>query len=345
MSRKILESILADRGEYYAAQWLSRDEKGPKGNPRFGPKMVLRDMHNLTYKDEFEVTMQSLRDNMGKASWAKFEAGWKKIAEPRTDAVLAAELKTRLAITPDGEHIEGSIGTVSVGGRRVGTHIVEVEAPYSIARRKHLGLPKTVEHREVIHKIVKLDWPIYAGEEDERSRPGGGAADPIPGRAANAIGTFLEDESGALNLNISQESLALGLNAAINNLDEGTLGCIVVGYGDTIATEADAAVGTQTKLFTCQQTTTTSFGAAADTTGSATKTANTFADDTSADATEQLNWCRASSSSGADTALDDHLDGSAGTATVDWVFNTVAIQTGATVSITSWTVAQNEDGA
>ena len=345
MSRNLNESVLVSRGEYYASQWLARDEKGPKGNPRFGPSMVLRDMHNLTYKDEFEVTMQSLRDNMGKASWAKFEAAWKKVAEPREDKVLAAELKSRLAVTPDGDHIEGAIGTVSVGGRRVGTHIVEVEAPYSIARRKALGLPKERQHRELVHKIVNLDWPVYAGEEDERIRPGGGAADPIPGSAANAVGTFLEDESGALNLNLSQESLALGLNAAVDNLDEGTLGALVVGYGDTIATEADAAVGTQTKLFSCQQTTATSFGAAADSTGSATKTANTFADDTSADATEQLNWCRASSSSSSLVALDDHLDGSAGTATVDWVFNTVAIQSGATVSITSWTVSQNEDGA
>ena len=342
MTREFNAEVCAARGEYYAQQWLSRDEKGPKGNPRFGPAMVLRDMHNLAYKDEFEVVMQGLRDNLGKGAWAKFEAAWKKVAEPRTDEVFAEELKRRLAITPGGDHIEGVIGTVKVGGRRIGTQIIEVEAPDSIARRKRLGLDKTPANRELMHKITSLDWPIYAGEEDERLRPGGGAAKAIPGRLRNAVQTFLEDESGALDPSVSNESILLGANALGDNIDEGTLGALVVGYGDTKATDADTAIGTQTKLFSCQQTTATTFGVATDAAPGGIKTANTFADDTSADATEQLNWCRGSSSSSALVALDDHIDGTAGTATVDWVFNTVAIVTAATIALTSWTITLPE---
>ena len=132
--------------------------------------------------------------------------------------------------------------------QRIGTQIIEVEAPDSIARRKRLGLDKTPANRELMHKITSLDWPIYAGEEDERIRPGGGAAEPIPGRLGNVVKTLLEDESGALNTSVSNESVLLGANALGDNIDEGTLGALVVGYGDTIAVDADTAVGTWTNL-------------------------------------------------------------------------------------------------
>ena len=335
MTREFNAEVCAARGEYYAQQWLSRDEKGPKGNPRFGPAMVLRDMHNLAYKDEYEVVMQGLRDNLGKGAWAKFEGAFKKIQKPREDKVFAEELKRRLAITPDGDHIEGVIGTVAVGGRRIGTQIIEVEAPDSIARRKRLGLPKTAENRETRHKIVALDWPVYAGEEDER-HAGSGVADPIPGPLGNAVKTFLEDESGALNTRVSNESILLGANAICDNVDEGTLGAIIVGYTTAQAVDPDTAIGAQVKLFTCTASA-TAFGVATDAAPGGLKTANAITDDTSADATNTLDWCRASSSSVADTALDDHIDGEADTTGSDWTFNTVAIVAGATVSITSWT--------
>ncbi len=335
MTREFNAEVCAARGEYYAQQWLSRDEKGPKGNPRFGPAMVLRDMHNLAYKDEYEVVMQGLRDSLGKGAWAKFEAGFKKIQKPREDKVFAEELKRRLAITPGGDHIEGAIGTVAVGGRRIGTQIIEVEAPDSIARRKRLGLPKTAENRETRHKIVALDWPVYAGEEDER-HAGSGVADPIPGPLGNAVKTFLEDESGALNTRVSNESILLGANAICDNVDEGTLGAIIVGYTTAQAVDPDTAIGAQVKLFTCTASA-TAFGVATDAAPGGLKTANAITDDTSADATNTLDWCRASSSSVADTALDDHIDGEADTTGSDWTFNTVAIVAGATVSITSWT--------
>ncbi|MCH8809732.1 MAG: hypothetical protein IH993_07875 [Proteobacteria bacterium] len=62
----------------------------------------------------------------------------------------------------------------------------------------------------------------------------------------------------------------------------------------------------------------------------------------SADATGTLGYCRASSSNAADTPLDDHIDGEAGTSGADWNFNTLSIVAGATVSATAWTVTLPE---
>lgn len=342
MSRALNTATLAARGEFYAVQWLSPDIVDPTtGKPRFGPAMVLRDLHNLAFKDEFDVVFEALNDNLGKSAWSKFEAAWKKIAAPREDGVFHELLKKKLAITPDGDHVDGIIGTTKIGGRRVGTHVVEVEAPDSIARRKRLGLPKTAKHRELTHKIVHLDWPIYAGEGHERAA-NSGVADPLPSALGNAARTFWQDESGALNTRVSNESVLLGANALVDNLDEGSLGAIIVGYTTPQATDPDTAVGGQTKLFTCTCSV-TAFGAATDAAPGALKTANAVTDDTSADATGTLDWIRASSSSVVDTALDDHIDGEADAgAGSDWDFNTAAIVSGATVSITSWTTTLPE---
>jgi hypothetical protein len=210
----------------------------------------------------------------------------------------------------------------------VGTRIIEVEAPDSIARRKRLGLPKIAKYRELMHKVVNDDWPIYAGEGHERANDSG-VADPLPPGAEPL-------PIGALNTRVSFESVALGANALCDNVDEGTLGAIIVGYTTAQATDPDTAIGAQTKLFTCTCSA-TAFTGATDAAPGALKTASTITDDTSADATDTLDWCRVSSSSVADTALDDHIDGEADTAGSDWTFNTVAIVAGATVSITSWT--------
>ena len=333
MSRNLQTAVLATRGEFYASQWLARDEADPTtGTPRWGPKMVLGDLHRLAFKDEQAIVFEAMRGELGKKAWERFEAAWKKVAEPREDAVFHELLKTKLAITPDGEHFEGAIGKTRVGGRRLGARIVEVEAPDSIARRKRLELPKTAEHREMMHKIVPVVWPVYAGEEDERARKGGGAADRIP-----SLGERLwNDETGGLNTRVSNEAILLGANALSDQMDEGTLGGIIVGYTTAQATDPDTAVGGQTKLFTCTCSA-TAFGVATDAAPGGLKTANAITDDTSADATDTLDWCRASSSSVADTALDDHIDGEADTTGSDWTFNTVAIVAAATVAITSWT--------
>ena len=342
MSRNLSVSVLEDRAKFYAYQWLSPDVTDPStGKPRFGPKLVLRDMQNLAYKDEFNVVYANMNDLMGKKAWADFEKEFKKIATPREDKVLAQELKRRLAIDPDGNHIDGMIGVTKVGGRRIGTKIVEVEPIWSIQRRQALGLPKK-GNRQTIHKIVNDDWPIYAGEEQERAS-GNAKLDRIPGPIEAALTAFMEDESGALNTRVSSEAVIAGLDALVIRLDEGTLGSLIVGYATAQATDPDTAVGGQTKLFSCVTTGTVTFIApSTDAGGNALATANAITDDTSADATATLDWIRASSSSSSLVALDDHIDGEADTTGSDWTFNTVAIVTAATVSITSWTCSLSE---
>ncbi len=342
MSRNLNVAVLEDRAKFYAQQWLSPDVAAPiTGKPRFGPKLVLRDMQNLAYKDEFDVVYANLNEYMGKKAWAEFETAFKKIATPREDKVLAEELKRRLAVDLDGNHIEGVIGSTTVGGRRIGTKIVEVEPIWSIQRRQAMGLPKE-GHRQTIHKIVNHDWPVYAGEEEERSRDSG-VADRIPGRIEAKLTAFMEDESGALNTRVSSEAVIAGLDALVIRLDEGTLGSLIVGYATAQATDPDTAVGGQTKLFSCVTTGTVTFIApSTDAGGNALATANAITDDTSADATATLDWIRASASSSSLVALDDHIDGEADTSGSDWTFNTVAIVTAATVSITSWTCSLSE---
>jgi len=84
------------------------------------------------------------------------------------------------------------------------------------------------------------------------------------------------------------------------------------------------------------------FGAAADAAPGGTATASAVTDDASADATATLGYCRASSTADGATPVDDHLDGEAGTSGADFNFSTLAIVSGATISLTSWTVTQPE---
>ena len=86
----------------------------------------------------------------------------------------------------------------------------------------------------------------------------------------------------------------------------------------------------------------TAFGVAGDDNPGALKTANAITDDSSADATITLGYCRASSSNAADTPLDDHIDGEAGTSGADFNFNTLSIVSGSTVSMTAWTTTLPE---
>lgn len=337
MSRTLLVPVMKERAKFYAQQWLSPDATDPStGKPRWGPKMVLVDMEKLAYKDTFDAIYAFMNDLMGKESWLDFEKKFKKIASPRTDEVFAAELKSRLAIDIDGNHIDGAIGTVVVSGRRVGTKIIEVEPVDSVRRRKRLDLPKS--SRETCHKIVPLDWPIYAGEEEERANKSS-KVDRIPGRIEAVLTTLMEDEGGALNTSIGEATARVGLDALLDELDTGSKGGLIQGYITPQAADPDAAA-TSTKLFACNVTSTSvSFAAATDAGDPVTATCGAITDDTSADASGTLLWCRGSSANTLDTSLDAKIDGEAATSGADWTFNTLAIVAAATVSITSWTVS------
>lgn len=104
-------------------------------------------------------------------------------------------------------------------------------------------------------------------------------------------------------------------------------------YDGTQAATADTAVGAQVLLAELR------FGATAFGAGAAgVATANAITADASANATGTATWFRVLKSDGTTVVWD----GSVGTATSDLILNTVAIVTGASVSITALTLTENK---
>jgi len=144
----------------------------------------------------------------------------------------------------------------------------------------------------------------------------------------------------ALNTRISNEVALLMADACVDNLDEGAGAAVIQGRTGAQPAGADTATS-GTNLFTlvCSDP---AFGNAADGAPGGVATASAVTDDSSADATGTLGYCRASSTADGATPADDHIDGEAGTSGADFNFNTLAIVSGATVSLTSWTVTMPE---
>lgn len=112
-------------------------------------------------------------------------------------------------------------------------------------------------------------------------------------------------------------------------------------YTGTQPTDANTALSGNT-LLASMAFGSTAFGASV-ASGSAgskvvTATANTISSDTSAAATGTAAWFRAYKSDG----VTGVLDGSVGTSGCDLNLNTVSIVSGATVSVTSFTITQSE---
>ena len=145
----------------------------------------------------------------------------------------------------------------------------------------------------------------------------------------------------ALNTRISNAAAKAACDAIVDLLDGGSGAAVIKGYTASQATDPDTAIGAQTLLFTlvCSDP---AFGNAADANPGGRATASAVTSDSSADATGTLAWVRASSSNDGSTALNAVIDGEAGTSGADFNFNTVAIVSGATVSLTSWTVTMPE---
>lgn len=125
-----------------------------------------------------------------------------------------------------------------------------------------------------------------------------------------------------LNPKLSAASRNLALNAALNVGDGGT----VLILDGTQATDADTAIGAQVTLANVGHNATAWAAASA-----GAKAANAFTADSSADATGTATWYRMRTSGAV-----AYWDGSAGTATSNLVFNSVAIQSGANVQISSF---------
>jgi hypothetical protein len=326
MPRKLDMATLEAAARYHAGLFMLN-------SGRRDADFVIGQFHDFMYLDEQLALIDLTRDQLGKGARDDFDARIAKLAtdKPRDPAVFEKLLAARLAITPDGEHIEGKIGSSKVDSRPIGRHDIEIEAPESVAyRRRMRAMGLAPGPRRTIMKNVKLQWPIYAGEGDERIRAGGGAADPLPeGTPGLPV--------GALVFNMSAGLAVLALDGMLNGLDAGTSNAIIECRDGTQPLDPDdATVGT---LGASLAMTDPAFPTAVDQSdGTVRATASTVFDDVSADATITITYCRVSSTNDGITPLDDLLDGSAGVGTFDFNWNTVAFVSGATVSITAYTV-------
>lgn len=295
--------------QHYAVEFMKPDQRSPKDTRYIaGPSYVMQDFYNFHYKDEFEYLLEAIRGNLGLKQLQKFDEMSKDRFTPRQDSVLEDELANRLAVDTDGNHIPGKIGT-SQYGRRI------------------VGMRPTGDGR-----MVNEYWNIYAGESEERVReveddpdaPSGhmGVVDQLP---LNTVPLSL----GALATRISLNFAIAMVDAGLLLLDEGTVGAVIEGRTTPRPANVTDAV-TGTLLFALNSDDATTFAGAADAGPGAIATAGTIDDDTSADNTATLLYCRASSANSVDTPLNDHLEGEAGTSGADFNFNTLAIVSGAT---------------
>lgn len=322
MARALDTATLDQAARDYAGMWLLADRKSPSGKMWInGPERVLQDFHNAHFKDEFEYLVHSdsgIKAWLGSKALKEFETRAEEVFTKRDDAVFAEELKTRLAVDPKGNHIEGAIGTVKLGNRIVG------------------GQAKIIKTRRFGEIILSkpVYWPVYAGESEER-KAGSSRPDPLP-EGAEPWPLF---EMQATNPNISAECAILGLDTIVDNLDEGSTAATIRGRTGTQPADPDATE-TGTLLFTLTMSD-PAFGAASDDTPGAIATADTITDDSSADATGTLAYCRVGATG---TGADDHIDGSAGTSSADFIFNTVSIVSGSTVSMSAFTMSLPQGG-
>lgn len=133
----------------------------------------------------------------------------------------------------------------------------------------------------------------------------------------------------ALDPRLSNEAVNAEVDALAALLNTGYLRI----YDGSIPTNADTAVGAQVLLAELRFNA-TAFGAGV----AGVATANAITSDASANATGTATWFRALKSNGTSSILD----GSVGTATSNLVLNSVAIQSGATVSVTSFTLTASK---
>ena len=163
---------------------LLQDSRYSKTHPEvavYGREWVYQSLVNLHFKDEFEHVVAAMKPRLGSEVLKEFEAEAAKRFTPRSDKALAEELALRLAITPDGEHIPGKIGNVLIGSRPVATRISVQEKRGSMRKRlEAYEAGETPPTPEMITVTKRADWPIYAGEEEERALPDAGVADTLP---------------------------------------------------------------------------------------------------------------------------------------------------------------------
>jgi len=275
----------------------------------WGREWVIQTFQNAHYKDEVKHLIARVRKYLGSEAVAELDALLNEKYVEQHDDEFEANLATRLAIRPDGTKIAGQIGKVIIG------QIPIVSADGSWKTREKVIKGKR-GRKLIINKIVYQ--PVYAGQEE-----------------------LLNGGINALNMNISAEIALLGLNALLDGLDEGTGAAVIQGRTGAQPVDPDAAT-TGTNLFTLVMTDPAFANATDQGNGTVRASASAITSDSSADATGTVGYCRVSATNDGATPLDDHIDGEAGTSGADFNFNTVSIVSGATVSMTSYTVTLDQ---
>lgn len=320
--RQLDTKTLDAAAKYFAIEFDKPDVPHRRAEGKFigGRALVMQDFFNFTYKDEFEYMLKAIRRRMGPDTLAEFDEAAKEKFTPRSNEVLAQELSDRLAVDTEGKHIEGKVGTSNYGRRIVGMRL---------GSGGH---------------YVNDYWNIYAGEAEERIRE----TEADETKPSGHLGVVDELPEGSVPLDLGAFATRISLNFAIAMadaglllLDEGTVGAVVEGRTTPRPANVTDAV-TGTLLFAVNSDDGVTFAGAVDAGPGAIATAGTIDDDVSADNTGTLLYCRGSSANAVNVPLNDHLEGEAGTASSDFVFNTLAIVSGATVSLTAWTVTQPE---
>ncbi len=336
-TRPLNRITLDNAASYYAREFKRPDAYDPRVPTRLigGRNFALQNFRNFTFADEMlylRGKVEELLDRADVPHWRRCIAEF----DSPDQATFEERLKVKLAIDPTGAHIEGCVGTTQIGARRVGKQVT----PLEVFAQRHWGDPrrwfgvkgKLVECR---YKVRNVYWPVYAGEIEERER-GSDAVDPLP----EGADTWPPTTFMATNPRISNEAAIAACDAIVDRLDEGTGAAVIQGRTGAQPADPDTAV-TGTLLFTLVMSD-PAFGAAADANPGGRATASAITDDSSADATGTLGYCRCSATNDGATPLDDHIDGEAGTSGADFNFNTVSIVAGATVSMTSFTVTVPE---
>jgi hypothetical protein len=321
MSRDLDTATLANAARDYAGQFLLPTVNNPVNKsfaPIAGRGWVLNSMFNFHFKDEFNFVLNEIGQHLGPKAKKDFDDAAAKVFTPRSDDELHRQLADRLAIDPSGKPIPGKIGKVKHGGIILGFTFQKTRGGLSVPRLVHAD--------------------VHVGETEDAARARAEAF--FVSQGVMLFPTSQMPPVMALNTRISNLTAKRACDAVVDSLDDGSGAAVVQGRSGAQPADPDTATS-GTNLFTLVCTD-PAFGNAADANPGGRATASAVTSDSSADATNTLGYCRASSTNDSITPLTNHIDGEAGTSGADFNFNTLSIVSGATVSLTSWTITMPE---